>query len=97
MKFILRAKRTRFVLLYVFGVDGSIWRPGPAPCVEEPPFAMRELMPLRLLIDEILFVGFGETDWANIFCFSVVLDGCFYEAKSLTVLCSGSDELIELV
>jgi len=56
MRFILLAKRTLLVRLYVFGVDGSICSPVPAPDPAAPPLPIIELIPLRPLID-ILVLG----------------------------------------
>ena len=67
MRFMRRAKRTRFVRLYVFGVDGSICKPGPATPWAEMPLPMIELMPLR---PRALILVLGEADVFSSFCLS---------------------------
>ena len=59
IKFILLANMTLFVLLYVFGVDGSIYKPGPFSAPVVPPLPMIEQIPLRPLME--IFV-LGDTD-----------------------------------
>lgn len=71
MRFMRRAKSTRFVLLYVLGVEGNIYRPGPATPCAVTPFPMIELMPLRPrivifvlgLADEFKFFGFSGNEF----------------------------------
>jgi hypothetical protein len=67
IRFILLANSTLLVRLYVFGVDGSIYRPVPAPDPVAPPLPTIELIPFRPLID--IFV-LGDADEFKILAFS---------------------------
>lgn len=59
IRFMRRANRTLFVLLYVFGVDGSICRPGPAVDPTVVPLPIIELIPLR---PRMVILVLGLTD-----------------------------------
>jgi len=60
MRFIRRANSTRFVRLYILGVDGSIWRPGPAtPLCAVMPLPIIELMPF---LPRTLILVLGEAE-----------------------------------
>lgn len=62
-----RANRTRLVLLKIFGVDGSIWRPEPpVPVFVADPFPRMDDKPFRLRI-YILVPGEADTAKTTLF------------------------------
>lgn len=76
MKFMRRAKRTRFVLLNVFGVDGSICRPEPPAPPELEPFPLPpniEEKPFRL---RICILVPGDADAVNTTLVLSEFDNC---------------------